>query len=124
MINKLHVGNLAYAVTDDTLKGAFEQFGIVESAIVVRDKNSGKSKGFGFVEMQSENDAAQAVEKLNKTPLEGRVIFVSEAKSTGPFDPAKASASRPSKPPKKHFPGNNRGGFKRNSGFRKDFPAK
>ena len=85
MTNKIHIGNLAYAVTDDALKGAFEQFGTVQSAIVVKDKVSGRSKGFGFVEMASEQDAAEAIEKLNKTPLEGRTIFVSEARSNGPF---------------------------------------
>lgn len=89
MAKKLHIGNLAYSVSDDTLKDAFSQFGGVESAIIVKDKVSGRSKGFGFVEMSTDEEASQALEKLNKTQLEGRTIFVSEAKSLGPSSNSK-----------------------------------
>ena len=113
MINRIHIGNLAYAVTDDTLKGIFEQFGVVQSAVVVKDKISGRSKGFGFVEMASEEEAAAAIEKLNKTPIEGRTVFVSEAKSTGPFPAGEGNPSprRGFGGGKKHFGGNRRRRF-------------
>lgn len=107
MINRIHIGNLAYAVTDDILKSTFEQFGTVQSAVVVKDKVSGRSKGFGFVEMASEEEAATAIEKLNKTPIEGRTVFVSEAKSTGPFLSDESSSPRRSfGGGKRHFSGN------------------
>jgi RNA recognition motif-containing protein len=80
MVKKLHVGNLAYSVTDDSLKNAFSQFGSVESATVIRDRVSGRSKGFGFVEMSTEEEASQAIEKLNKSAFEGRTMFVSESR--------------------------------------------
>lgn len=79
MVKKLHVGNLSYSVTDEELKAAFEGCGSVESAAVVKDKRNGRSKGFGFVEMSVDAEAAQAIEKLNKTELKGRMIFVSES---------------------------------------------
>ena len=83
MTKKLYIGNLAYTVTDDALNAAFSQFGTVQSATVVRDKMSGRSKGFGFVEMSTEAEAAESIEKLNKSPFEGRTMFVSESISTG-----------------------------------------
>ena len=83
MVKKLHIGNLAYSVSDESLKNIFSQFGTVESAIVVKDKDTGRSKGFGFVEMSTDQEADDAVEKLNKYELEGRTIFVSESHSTG-----------------------------------------
>lgn len=83
MVKKLYIGNLAYTVTDEALKSTFSQFGTVESATVVKDKMSGRSKGFGFVEMSTEAEASEAIEKLNKSPFEGRTMFVSESISTG-----------------------------------------
>jgi RNA recognition motif-containing protein len=83
MIKKLHIGNLAYTVSDDNLRDAFSQYGTVQSATVVKDKISGRSKGFGFVEMSTEEEAANAVEKLNKSSFEGRTMFVSESRSSG-----------------------------------------
>jgi RNA recognition motif-containing protein len=82
MAKKLHVGNLAYSVTEDTLKEAFSRLGNVESVTIVKDRISGRSKGFGFVEMSTDQEAADVVEKLNKTELDGRVMFVSEARSS------------------------------------------
>jgi RNA recognition motif-containing protein len=87
MIKKLHVGNLSYSVSEEAIKEAFSQIGTVESVIVVKDKISGRSKGFGFVEMSTDAEAAEAIEKLNKSQFEGRTIFVSESKSTGATTP-------------------------------------
>ena len=77
---KLFVGGLPFAVTDDRLGEAFAAHGTVESAQVVTDKFSGQSRGFGFVEMSSESEAAAAVTALNETDLEGRTITVAEAR--------------------------------------------
>jgi len=80
MSKRLFVGSLAWGSTDQTLKSHFEQAGAVESANVIMDKMSGRSKGFGFVEMASDADASTAVEKLNGSELDGRKIVVSEAR--------------------------------------------
>src|SRR5882762_7594345 len=80
MPTKLYVGNLAYSVTNDDLEGLFSQAGKVESAVVVSDKFSGQSRGFGFVEMADSNDAARAIEEFNETELKGRNIRVNEAR--------------------------------------------
>ena len=84
MSTKLFVGGLAWATTDATLRDFFAQAGNVESANVITDKFSGKSKGFGFVEMASEQEAADALEKLNGQSLDGRAIAVSEARPREP----------------------------------------
>jgi RNA recognition motif-containing protein len=80
MPTKLYVGNLAYSVTNEDLEGLFSQAGKVESALVVSDKFSGQSRGFGFVEMAVSNDAARAIEEFNETELKGRNIRVNEAR--------------------------------------------
>ena len=80
MNNKLYVGNLAYSVRDESLQHAFSEFGSVQSAKVMMDRDSGRSKGFGFVEMGSDADAQTAVDKLNGSELDGRKIVVSEAR--------------------------------------------
>src|ERR1700682_489749 len=80
MPTKLYVGNLAYSVTNDDLEGLFSQAGKVDSAVVVVDKFSGQSRGFGFVEMADSNDAARAIEEFNETELKGRNIRVNEAR--------------------------------------------
>lgn len=80
MAKRLFVGSLAWATTDASLKSHFEQAGAVESANVIMDKMSGRSKGFGFVEMAGDAEAAAAVEKLNGSELDGRKIVVSEAR--------------------------------------------
>jgi RNA recognition motif-containing protein len=80
MPTKLYVGNLAYSVTNEDLEGLFSQAGKVESAVVVSDKFSGQSRGFGFVEMADSNDAARAIEEFNETELKGRNIKVNEAR--------------------------------------------
>lgn len=76
----LFVGSLAYATTDDSLKAHFEQIGPVASARVITDRDTGRSKGFGFVEYQEESDNQKAVDQLNGKELDGRSINVSLAK--------------------------------------------
>jgi RNA recognition motif-containing protein len=78
--NKLYVGNLAYSVRDDSLLQAFSQFGTVTSAKVMMDRETGRSKGFGFVEMGSDAEAQSAINGMNGQPLEGRAIVVNEAR--------------------------------------------
>jgi RNA recognition motif-containing protein len=78
--NKLYVGNLAYSVRDDSLQQAFSQFGHVASAKVMMDRETGRSKGFGFVEMGSDAEAQAAINGMNGQPLEGRAVVVNEAR--------------------------------------------
>jgi RNA recognition motif-containing protein len=80
MPSKLYVGNLAYSVSNSDLETLFSQAGQVQSAAVVTDKFSGQSKGFGFVEMATAEEASKAIETLNDTDLKGRNIKVAEAK--------------------------------------------
>ena len=80
MGNKLYVGNLAYSVSDNSLQQAFGAFGAVTSAKVMMDRDSGRSKGFAFVEMASDAEAQAAIEGMNGQSLEGRVIVVNEAR--------------------------------------------
>jgi RNA recognition motif-containing protein len=80
MSNKLYVGSLSYDTNDDGLKEFFSQAGAVTSASVIMDKMSGRSKGFGFVEMASEEEAKKAVEMLNGKELDGRTLIVDEAR--------------------------------------------
>jgi RNA recognition motif-containing protein len=80
MGNKLYVGNLAYSVRDDGLQQAFAQFGSVTSAKVMMDRETGRSKGFGFVEMGSDAEAQAAINGLNGQALDGRAIVVNEAR--------------------------------------------
>jgi RNA recognition motif-containing protein len=77
---KLFVGSLAWATTDDTLQAHFAQAGTVASAKVVTDRDSGRSRGFGFVEFDDDKEADAAVEKLNNSELDGRTITVNEAR--------------------------------------------
>lgn len=80
MSTKLFVGSLPWSVNDDSLKSAFAAFGSVLSAKVVKDRATGRSRGFGFVEMESEADAQKALQGLNESELNGRKISVSEAR--------------------------------------------
>jgi RNA recognition motif-containing protein len=80
MGNKLYVGNLAYSVRDEELHQAFSQFGSVTSAKVMMDRDTGRSKGFGFVEMGSDSEAQSAIEGMNGQSLAGRAIVVNEAR--------------------------------------------
>ena len=98
MEKKLFVGGLSYETTEETLKETFSQVGTVESANVITDKISGRSKGFGFVEMSSEEEAQKAIEMFNGKELDGKNVTVNEAR---PLE------SRPLR----------RGGFNRDRGF-------
>ncbi|MCL4400293.1 RNA-binding protein [Patescibacteria group bacterium] len=98
MAKKLYVGGLPYKTTDEELKETFSAAGTVESATVIIDKMSGRSKGFGFVEMSSDSEAEKAIDMFNGKELGGRTITVNEAR---PMEPR-----------------SNRGGFNRdNRGF-------
>jgi RNA recognition motif-containing protein len=94
MAARLYVGNLTYAVTDERLQQHFAQYGSVLSARVIIDKFSGRSKGFGFVEMASDAEAAKALKEINGTDFEGRNIVVSEARPQAPR-PSGAGGARP-----------------------------
>jgi RNA recognition motif-containing protein len=78
--NKLYVGNLSYNIRDDDLQQAFAQFGTVTSAKVMMDRDTGRSKGFGFVEMGSDPEAQAAINAMNGQALDGRAIVVNEAR--------------------------------------------
>ena len=80
MGNKLYVGNLSYNVRDDDLQQAFAQYGTVSSAKVMMDRDTGRSKGFGFVEMGSDPEAQAAINGMNGQALDGRAIVVNEAR--------------------------------------------
>jgi RNA recognition motif-containing protein len=76
----IYVGNLSHQATEDDLRKAFEAFGQVESANIIKDKFTGESRGFGFVQMPSKQEAQNAIEKMNGTDLMGRTINVNEAR--------------------------------------------
>ena len=84
---KLYVGNLPYNITEERLQQHFSQHGSVVSARIIIDKFTGRSKGFGFVEMSSDQEAEKAVNALNGTDFEGRNIVVSEARPQAPREP-------------------------------------
>lgn len=81
MEKKLFIGNLSYDVTDEDLKEAFSQFGEIASASVVKDRDSGRSKGFGFIEFAAEESALKAKEAMNGKNFNGRTIKVDEARA-------------------------------------------
>jgi len=76
----IYVGDLSYDVTEDDLKAVFSEFGEVDSVNIIKDKFSGRSKGFGFVEMPDNSEADKAIEALNGTELKGRNLKVNQAK--------------------------------------------
>ena len=84
MGKKLYVGNLPYSATDESLTETFSQCGTVDSAKIIMDRDSGRSKGFGFVEMSTDEEAQNAISKLNGQQLGGRAMNVSEAKPQAP----------------------------------------
>ena len=87
MGNKLYVGNLPYSVRDQDLERAFGQFGTVTSAKVMMERDTGRSKGFGFVEMGSDAEAQAAINGMHGQPLGGRAIVVNEARPMEPRPP-------------------------------------
>ena len=80
MAKKLYIGGLSYSTTDETLKEAFAKAGPVSSAKVITDRLTGRSRGFGFVEMESDDDAAKAIEMWTGKELDGRRLTVNEAR--------------------------------------------
>lgn len=102
MAVKLYVGGLAWATTNESLEAAFSKFGSVESARVVTDRESGRSRGFGFVEFAQAEDAQNAINEMNNTELDGRSITVNEAR------PMEEGAPRK---PRGNFGGNRGGGY-------------
>ena len=100
MATKLYVGGLPYSTTEDAMRDLFAQAGSVTSATIIMDKMTGRSKGFGFVEMSSDEEAQAAIEMFDKKEYEGRTLTVNEAR------PMEA------RPPRRDFNGggNNRGG--------------
>ena len=79
----IYVGNLDYNTTDDDLRELFEEFGAVDSASVIKDRDSGRSKGFGFVEMGNEDEALEAIDELDGAEIGGRTIKVNKARPKG-----------------------------------------
>ncbi|HAQ60975.1 TPA: RNA-binding protein [Candidatus Delongbacteria bacterium] len=96
---KIYAGNLSYTTKDDDLKKAFEEFGQVDSAVVVTDKIDGRSKGFGFVEMPNNDEALNAIKEMNGRELNGRELKVNESKP------------KPEGEGNRGFHGGSRGGF-------------
>lgn len=84
MGKKIYVGNLSYDMNDQSITALFSEFGQVDSAQVITDRDTGRSKGFAFVEMASDNEALTAIEKLNGTQQAGRAMNVSEARPMAP----------------------------------------
>ena len=76
----IYVGNLSYEVTEEDLRKVFEDFGLVESVKIIKDNYSGRSKGFGFVEMSNSGDAQSAIDGLNDKELKGRALKVNKAR--------------------------------------------
>lgn len=101
MAKKLYVGNLSYSVTNDSLEQLFAEFGTVKSAQVIQDRDTGRSKGFGFVEMADDNAAREAIAALNEKEVDGRRLAVNEAR-----------------PREERGPGGGRGGDRR-GGYRR-----
>ena len=97
MAKKLYVGGLPYSTTEDQLKEMFAAAGTVTSGMIIMDKMSGRSKGFGFVEMSTDEEAAKAIETMNGKDVEGRTLTVAEAR------PMEARA------PRRDFGGGGRG---------------
>ena len=96
MASKLYVGGLSYSTTSETLREYFAQCGTVESAAVITDKFSGQSRGFGFVEMATAEEAQRAISELNGKDLDGRKLTVN---LSTPKAPARPSGARPRRPP-------------------------
>ena len=86
MGRKLYVGNLPYSANDSVLKSKFEEVGTVDSSKVITDRDTGRSKGFGFIEMSTDEEAEEAISKFHGTDFDGRAMTVSEAKPMVPND--------------------------------------
>ena len=94
MGKKLYVGNLPFSATDQILMDTFSQCGTVDSARIIMDRESGRSKGFGFVEMSTDAEANAAINKFNGADYEGRPMTVNEAKPMAPRDNSRGGGGR------------------------------
>jgi len=94
MGKKLYVGNLPFSATDESLQEMFAQSGSVTSAKIIMDRDTGRSKGFGFVEMSSDEEASDAIQKLNGQSVGGRAITVAEARPVTPREDRGAGGGR------------------------------
>jgi len=94
MAKKLYVGGLPYSTTDSTLKDIFSAAGTVESATIIIDKMTNRSKGFGFVEMSTEEEAQKAIEMFNGKDVDGRNVTVNEARPMEPRAPRQGGFNR------------------------------
>ncbi|MBI4426172.1 MAG: RNA-binding protein [Candidatus Kerfeldbacteria bacterium] len=94
MANKLYVGGIPYTTTDDSLKQHFSQAGTVTSSTIITDKMSGRSRGFGFIEMSTDEEAQKAVEMFNGKDFEGRTLTVNEARPMSDRPPRRGGPSR------------------------------
>ena len=106
----IYVGNLVYSLEDQELQEIFSEYGQVSSAKIIRDQATGKSKGFGFVEMPNDDEARQAIEQLNQAELDGRALVVNEAREREQRPPMGGGQRR-------DFGNNNRGGGGGGGGF-------
>lgn len=94
MAKKLYVGGLSYGTTEATLRDTFATAGTVESATIIMDKMTGRSKGFGFVEMATDEEAQKAIDAFNGKELEGRTLTVNEARPMEPRAPRTGGQNR------------------------------
>ncbi|MFI5390520.1 MAG: RNA recognition motif domain-containing protein [Bacteriovoracales bacterium] len=113
MGKKLYIGNLPFSATEQALSDMFAQCGTVESTKIVTDRETGRSKGFGFVEMSTEEEAADAISKLNGSDCEGRTITVSEARPMVPREKRPGGFGGDRGPRGGNGGGNRGGGFGR-----------
>lgn len=81
---RLYVGNLSYSTTDETLREAFEEYGLVETVTIITDRETGRPRGFGFVEMPNDEEAQSAIDAMNGQQLDGRPLTVNEAQARPP----------------------------------------
>ena len=88
MGKKLYVGNLPFSATEDTLKEVFSRYGTVETVTIITDRTTGQSKGFGFIELGTKQEAANAITKMHRADMDGRTLKVSEALPQAPRDSA------------------------------------
>jgi len=113
MAKKLYIGNLSYDTAEENLKEYFAKVGEIESAVIIKDKLSGRSKGFGFVEYKDEKSAEQAIATLNGAELDGRNITVAEAR---PMEERPARTGGYNRAGGGGYRDRNRGGYNRGAG--------
>ena len=123
MAKKLFVGNLSFSTSDAELKEHFSRAGTCESATVLMDRTTGRSRGFGFVEMGSDDEASRAISELNGTELQGRALNVSEARERSERGPRRPSGFAPSFDPS-GYSNQDAPRFRKDGGSRRGLRAK